>query len=118
LKSCIYITYIGNPLIRIPVGFGENVIHATFSPRPVLPSISSSNINGQSELADGLSQSNVQIPFSTATTSLLWCRVTTGATSSSTVTMGKNSTTANNTFSINANTTGAFSDTTPHNDTI
>jgi hypothetical protein len=50
--------------------------------------------------------------------SLLWCRVTTAAISSSTVTLRKNSANANNTISINANTTGAFSDTTPHNDTI
>ena len=44
--------------------------------------------------------------------------MTTGATSSSTVTLRKNSANATNTFSINANTTGAFSDTTPHNDSI
>jgi hypothetical protein len=44
--------------------------------------------------------------------------VTTAATSSSTVTLRKNSSNANNTISINANTTGAFSDTTPHNDSI
>ena len=41
-----------------------------------------------------------------------------GATSSSTVTLRKNNANASNTFSINANTTGAFSDTTPHNDSI
>ena len=41
-----------------------------------------------------------------------------GATGSSTVTLGKNSANATNTFSINANTTGVFSDTTPHNDSI
>jgi hypothetical protein len=58
------------------------------------------------------------MPFSPGTISLLWCRVTTAATSSSTVTLRKNSTNANNTISINANTTGAFSDTTPHNDSI
>jgi hypothetical protein len=44
--------------------------------------------------------------------------VTTAATSSSTVTLRKNSSNADNTISINANTTGAFSDTTPHNDRI
>jgi hypothetical protein len=69
-------------------------------------------INGESTNAAGLSESNVQTPFSPGTISLLWCRVATAATSSSTVTLRKN------TFSINANTTGAFSDTTPHNDSI
>jgi hypothetical protein len=64
------------------------------------------------------SESNVQMPFSSGTISLLWCRVTTAATSSSTVTLRKNSANATNTISINANTTGAFSDTTPHNDSI
>jgi hypothetical protein len=44
--------------------------------------------------------------------------VITAATSSSTVTLRKNGANANNTISINANTTGAFSDTTPHNDSI
>jgi hypothetical protein len=58
-----------------------------------------------------------QMPFSPGTISLFWCRVTTAATSSSTVTLRKNSTNANNTISINANTTGAFSDTT-YNDSI
>jgi hypothetical protein len=58
------------------------------------------------------------MPFSSGTISLLWCRVTTAATSSSTVTLRKNSANASNTISINANTTGAFSDTTPHNDNI
>jgi hypothetical protein len=75
-------------------------------------------INGESTNGAGLSESNVQMPFSPGTISLLWCRVTTAATSSSTVTLRKNSTNASNTFSINANTTGAFSDTTPHNDSI
>jgi hypothetical protein len=55
---------------------------------------------------------------SPGTISLLWCRVTTEATSSSTVNLRKNGANANNTFSINANTTGAFSDSTPHNDSI
>jgi hypothetical protein len=75
-------------------------------------------INGESTNGAGLSESNVQMPFSSGTISLLWCRVTTAATSSSTVTLRKNSANATNTFSINANTTGAFSDTTPHNDSI
>jgi hypothetical protein len=75
-------------------------------------------INGESTNGAGLSESNVQMPFSPGTISLLWCRVTTAATSSSTVTLRKNSTNADNTISINANTTGAFSDTTPHNDSI
>jgi hypothetical protein len=75
-------------------------------------------INGESTNGAGLSESNVQMPFSPGTISLLWCRVTTAATSSSTVTLRKNSANASNTFSINANTTGAFSDTTPHNDSI
>ena len=44
--------------------------------------------------------------------------MTTAAHSSSTVTLRKNSANASNTFSINANTIGAFSDTTPHNDSI
>ena len=74
-------------------------------------------INGESTNGAGF-ESNVQMPFSPGTISLLWCRVTTAATSSSTVTLRKNSTNANNTISINANTTGAFSDTTPHNDSI
>jgi hypothetical protein len=63
----------------------------------------------------GIKYSNA---FSPGIISLLWCRVTTAATSSSTVTLRKNGANANNTFSINANTTGAFSDTTPHNDSI
>ena len=75
-------------------------------------------INGESTNAAGLLESNVQMPFSPGTISLLWCRVTTAATSSSTVTLRKNSANASNTISINANTTGAFSDTTPHNDSI
>ncbi|MGA9151434.1 MAG: hypothetical protein WBZ36_12725 [Candidatus Nitrosopolaris sp.] len=75
-------------------------------------------INGESTNGAGLSKSNVQMPFSSGTISLLWCRDTTAATSSSTVTLRKNSTNATNTFSINANTTGAFSDTTPHTDSI
>jgi hypothetical protein len=75
-------------------------------------------INGESTNGAGLSESNVQMPFSPGTISLLWCRATTAATSSSTVTLRKNSTNADNTISINANTTGAFSDTTPHNDSI
>jgi hypothetical protein len=62
-------------------------------------------------------ESNVQMPVSPGTISLLWCRATTAATSSSTVTLRKNGANANNTISINANTTGAFSDT-PHNDSI
>src|SRR5215469_14073836 len=56
----------------------------------------------------GLSESNVQMPFSCGTISLLWCRVTTAATSSSTATMRKNGANANNTISINANTTTPF----------
>ena len=75
-------------------------------------------INGESTNGAGLSESNVQMPFSAGTISLLWCRVTTAATSSSTVTLRKNSANATNTFSINANTTGAFSDTIPDNDSI
>jgi hypothetical protein len=75
-------------------------------------------INGESTNGAGLSESNVQMPLSPGTISLLWCRVTTAATTSSTVTLRKNNTNATNTFSINANTTGAFSDTTPHNDSI
>ncbi len=74
-------------------------------------------INGESTNGAGLSESNVQMPFSSGTISLLWCRVTTAATSSSTVTLRKNSANGNNTLSINANTT-VFSDTTPHNDSI
>jgi hypothetical protein len=56
-------------------------------------------INGESTNGAGLSESNVQMPFSPGTISLLWCRVTTAATSSSTVTLRKNSTNTNNTFS-------------------
>ena len=59
-------------------------------------------INGESTNGAGLSESNVQMPFSPGTISLLWCRVTTAATSSSTVTLRKNSANATNTFSINA----------------
>jgi len=75
-------------------------------------------INGESTNGAGLSESNLQMPFSSGTMSLLWCRVTTAATSSSTVTLRKNGANANNTISIIANTTGVFSDTTPDNDTI
>jgi hypothetical protein len=44
-------------------------------------------INGESTNGAGLSESNVQMPFSPGTISLLWCRVTTAATSSSAVTL-------------------------------
>jgi hypothetical protein len=71
-------------------------------------------INGESTNGAGLSESNVQMPFSPGTISLLWYRRT-AATSFSTVTLRKNSADAINTISINANTTGAFSDTTPDN---
>jgi hypothetical protein len=50
------------------------------------------------------------MPFSPGTIPLLWCRVTTAATSSSTVTLRKNSANASNTFSINANTSKQFAD--------
>jgi hypothetical protein len=46
-------------------------------------------INGESTNGAGLSESKVQMPFSPGTISLLWCRVTTAATSSSTVTLMK-----------------------------
>src|SRR5215467_12611156 len=75
-------------------------------------------INGESTNGASLSESNVQMPFSPGSISLLWCRVTTAATSSSTVTLRKNGTNASNTISINVSITGAFSDTTPHNDSI
>jgi hypothetical protein len=42
--------------------------------------------------------------------SKLWCRVTTAATSSSNVVLRKNSGNGNETFSIGAKQTGAFSD--------
>ena|SRR5215469_8013921 len=64
-------------------------------------------INGESTNGAGLSESNIQMPFSSGTISLLWCRVITAATSSSTVTLRKNGANADNTISINANTTGA-----------
>ena len=66
----------------------------------------------------GINESSVRMPFSAGSISLLWCRVTTAATGTSTVTLRKNSANATNTFSITANQTGAFSDTTPHNDVI
>ena len=67
-------------------------------------------INGESTNGAGLSESDVQMPFSSVTISLLWCRVTTAATSSSTVVLRKNSGNGNETFSIGVNQTGAFSD--------
>jgi hypothetical protein len=56
------------------------------------------------------SESTQQIPFPAGTMSKLWCRVTTAASSSSTVVLRKNSGNGNETFSIGANQTGAFSD--------
>jgi len=38
-------------------------------------------INGESTNGAGLSEANIQMPFSAGTISLLWCRVTTAATS-------------------------------------
>lgn len=46
------------------------------------------------------------------TISNLWCRVKIAATANSTVVLRKNSANGNETFSIGANTTGAFSDAT------
>jgi hypothetical protein len=56
-------------------------------------------------------ESTQQVPFPAGTISKLWCRVTTAATSSSTVVLRKNSGNGNETFSIGANQTGEFSDT-------
>lgn len=63
---------------------------------------------------------DVKNTFRTAgTLTKLWARVITGNTSgSSTVTLRQNTANATNTFSIAQGATGAFSDTTPHNDTI
>ncbi|MFZ0511581.1 MAG: hypothetical protein WAM14_08245 [Candidatus Nitrosopolaris sp.] len=51
-----------------------------------------------------------QAPFVAGTSSNLWCRVKTAASSSSTVVLRKNAANSNETISITANTTGAFSD--------
>ena len=60
----------------------------------------------------GGSERDAQTPFPAGTISNLWCRVKTAATANSTVILRKNSANGNETFSIGANTTGAFSDAT------
>jgi hypothetical protein len=60
----------------------------------------------------GGSETDAQTPFSAGTISNLWCRVKTAATANSTVVLRKNGANGNETFSIGANTTGAFSDAT------
>lgn len=63
------------------------------------------------------SEAEQQAAYAAGDITLLWGRVKTAATSSSTVVLRKSSANGNNTFSINANTTGAFSDAT-HTDVI
>jgi hypothetical protein len=58
----------------------------------------------------GGSETDAQTPFPTGTISNLWCRVKTAT--NSTVVLRKNGANGNETFSISANTTGAFSDAT------
>ena len=70
---------------------------------------SGSNLNN---VAAGGSETDAQTPFAAATISNLWCRVKTAATANSTVVLRKNGANGNETFSIGANTTGAFSDAT------
>ena len=53
-----------------------------------------------------------ETPFSAGTISNLWCRVKTAATANSTVVLRKNGANGNETVSIGANSTGAFSDAT------
>jgi hypothetical protein len=60
----------------------------------------------------GGSETDAQTPFSAGTISNLWCRVKTAATVNSTVVLRKNGANGNETFSIGANTTGAFSNAT------
>ena len=60
----------------------------------------------------GGSETDAQTPFSAGTISNLWCRVKTAATANSTVVLRKNGANGNETFSIGANTAGAFSDAT------
>jgi hypothetical protein len=60
----------------------------------------------------GGSETDAQTPFPAGTISNLWCRVKTAATANSTVVLRKNGANGNETFSIGANTTGAFSDAT------
>ena len=60
----------------------------------------------------GGSETDAQTPFPAGTISNLWCRVKTAATANSTVVLRKNGANGNDTFSICANTTGAFSDAT------
>ncbi len=75
-------------------------------------------INGESTNGAGLSESNVQMPFSAWYDLIIMVSCDHCSNYSSTVTLRKNSANATNTFSINANTTGAFSDTIPDNDSI
>jgi len=60
----------------------------------------------------GGSETDAQTIFPAGTISNLWCRVKTAATANSTVILRKNGANGNETFSIGANTTGAFSDAT------
>ena len=60
----------------------------------------------------GGSETDAQTPFPAGTISNLWCRVKTAPTANSTLVLRKNGANGNETFSIGANTTGAFSDAT------
>jgi hypothetical protein len=66
----------------------------------------------------GGSETDAQTPFPAGTISNLWCRVKTAATANSTVILRKNSSNGNETFSIGANATGAFSDATDTDSTV
>jgi hypothetical protein len=55
-------------------------------------------------------ESAMQIAFQSGTLSNLWCRVNGAATSTSTVVLRQNAANGNETISVTANTTGAFSD--------
>jgi hypothetical protein len=60
----------------------------------------------------GGSETDAQTVFSAGTISNLWCRIKTAAIANSTVVLRRNGANVNETFSIGANTTGAFSDAT------
>lgn len=60
----------------------------------------------------GGSETDAQTPFPAGTISNLWCRVKSAATANSTVVLRRNGANGSETFSIDANITGAFSDAT------
>lgn len=76
------------------------------------------NMANSQDNSSGTQESFTQMSFESADTlSNPWCRVKTAALRSSTVVLRKNANSANETFSITSNTTGAFADVT-HTDTI